>query len=120
MSNKLEFLKKYGVDVEKGIENTIDEETYNEILEDYFNELTKIMNDLANYRANNDMTNYAITVHALKSNSRTLGFMSFGERCYQHEMESKNNNTQFINADFENLLNNAKNVYAIIKAYKSL
>ncbi len=120
MTNKLEFLKKYGVDVEKGLENTMDEETYNEILNDYFNELPEMINKLASYLTNNDMNNYAITVHALKSNSRTLGFTSFGERCYKHEMESKANNVEFIKAEFNNLVNNAKNVYAIIKAYKSL
>lgn len=120
MSEKLNFLKKYGVNVEEGLKNTMDEETYNEILDDYFKEIPENINKLGSYKMNGDMANYAILVHALKSNSRTLGFGAFGEICYKHEMESKAGNISFINSDFNNLVTNAQNVYAIIRAYKAL
>lgn len=120
MNNKLEFLKKYGVDVDSGIANTMDYETYNEILNDYFNELPNNINKLGTFMTNNDLQNYAILVHSLKSNSRTLGFTSFGEICYRHEMESKSGNLEFIKSDFNNLVTQAQNTYAIIKAYKEI
>ncbi len=120
MSEKLNFLKRYGVDVETGIQNTMDEETYNEILDDFFNEIPNNINRLGNFKVQGDMANYAILVHSLKSNARTLGFGAFGEICYKHEMESKAGNTSFINSDFNNLVTSAQNVYAIIRAYKAL
>lgn len=120
MSEKLNFLKRYGVNVETGIQNTMDEETYNEILDDFFGEIPNSINRLGNFKVQGDMGNYAILVHSLKSNSRTLGFEAFGEICYKHEMESKAGNIDFINSDFNNLVTNAQNVYAIIRAYKAL
>ena len=76
MSEKLNFLKRYGVDVETGIKNTMDEETYNEILDDFFNEIPNNINRLGNFKVQGDMANYAILVHSLKSNARTPEFCS--------------------------------------------
>jgi hypothetical protein len=38
------------------------------------------------------MPNYAILVHALKSNCRTLGISFYMDVAYRHELESKANN----------------------------
>lgn len=119
-NNKINFLKQYNIDVDKGIENTADFETYNEILTDYFNELPNEINKLVTFLNNNDLTNYSITVHALKSNSRCLGFTTFGEICYKHEMESKAGNKNFIMSNFNVLSDEAKKVYAIIQKYMTI
>lgn len=117
---KINFLKQNNIDVDAGIKNTLDFVTYNEILLDFYNSLSEIINKLNSYKNNSDMTNYAIDVHALKSNARTLGFMSLGEICYQHEIESKNNNIEYINSEFNNLVSAVQKNYQIIKSYLAL
>ena len=95
-NNKLNFLKQYGVDTDAGINNTMDFETYNEILLDFLNSFPGELNKVNSYRMNGDINNYVISVHALKSNCRTLGFMQMGEIFYQHEMAGKQNNIEFL------------------------
>ncbi len=117
---KLNFLKQYGVDTEAGINNTMDFETYNEVLLDFLNTFPGDLNKANSYRTSGDINNYVILVHALKSNCRTLGFMQMGEIFYQHEMAGKQNNIEFINSNFNNLINEANKVYSILMAYKNL
>ncbi len=119
-NNKLNFLKQYGVDTDAGINNTMDFETYNEILLDFLNSFPGELNKVNSYRMNGDINNYVISVHALKSNCRTLGFMQMGEIFYQHEMAGKQNNIEFINSNFNNLINEANKVYSILMAYKNM
>lgn len=119
-NNKLNFLKQYGVDTEAGINNTMDFETYNEVLLDFLNTFPGDLNKANSYRINGDINNYVILVHALKSNCRTLGFMQMGEIFYQHEMAGKQNNVEFINSNFNNLITEANKVYSILMAYKNM
>ncbi len=117
---KLNFLKQYGVDTDAGINNTMDFETYNEVLLDFLNSFPGDLNKANSYRMNGDINNYVILVHALKSNCRTLGFMQMGEIFYQHEMAGKQNNVEFINSNFNNLITEANKVYSILMAYKNM
>ena len=94
---KRNFLTQNGVDVEKGIENTMDFETYNEILLDFCDTFPNDVNKFNEYKLAQDLVNYEIIVHALKSNCRTLGFMYTGEMFYQHELASKRNDMNYIN-----------------------
>lgn len=119
-NNKLNFLKQYGVDTEAGINNTMDFETYNEVLLDFLNTFPGDLNKANAYRTSGDINNYVILVHALKSNCRTLGFMQMGEMFYQHEMAGKQNNVEFINSNFNNLITEANKVYSILMAYKNM
>ena len=43
------------------------------------------------------MADYAILVHALKSDSKYLGFTSLAEIAYEHELASKANNVDEVN-----------------------
>ncbi len=52
----------------------------------------------------NDITNYTIEVHALKSVAATIGRMELSECAKSHEMAGKEGNIEFIRNDFENLI----------------
>ena len=117
---KRNFLIQNGVDVDKGIENTMDFETYNEILLDFCNTFPEDVNKFNAYKAANDMVNYEIIVHALKSNCRTLGFTSTGEMFYQHELASKQNDVNYVNQHYDELINEVKRVYNILMTYKGM
>lgn len=117
---KLEFLKQNGVDTDKGIENTMDFETYNEILLEFCDSFPVEVNKFNKYKIDNDMVNYEIIVHALKSNCRTLGFTSTGEMFYQHELASKNGNNTWVNENYNALIEEVNRVYKILMTYKGM
>lgn len=117
---KINFLKQNGVDVDKGIENTMDFETYNEILLEFCDTFVQEVNKFNAYKIAGDMVNYEIIVHALKSNCRTLGFMNTGEMFYQHELASKQNDVNYVNEHYNELINEVNRVYAILTKYKAM
>lgn len=120
MDNKLDFLRNKGVEVDAAVENMMDVETYNEMLDDYYDEIKADFNNLVGYKNNNDMENYAIQVHAMKSNARSFGFMKLGDIAYKHEMASKAKDVNFVNENFAELQNVVSEVYNMITEYKSL
>ncbi len=117
---KRNFLVQNGVDVNKGIENTMDFETYNEILLDFCNTFPQDVNKFNEFKAAGDMVNYEIIVHALKSNCRTLGFMNMGEMFYQHELAAKQNDINYVNLHYNELITEVRKVYDILTKYKGM
>ena len=63
------------------------------------------------------MSNYAIEVHSLKSDAKYLGFMTLADIAYQHELKSKENNSEFVSAHFEELEVEFKKTLEIAKNY---
>ena len=117
---KINFLKQNGVDVDAGIENTMDFETYNEILLEFCDSFAQEVNKFNQFKLAGDMFNYEIIVHALKSNCRTLGFMAIGEMFYQHELASKQNDINYVNEHYNELINEVNRVYGILTQYKAM
>ena len=115
----IDFLRNNGVDVDTAVQNMIDVDTYNELLEDYYSELLNNLEKLSEYKQNSDMTNYAILVHAMKSNARSFGFMKLGDICYNHEMASKGNDIDYVNNNFNELKSVVNETYNIITEYKN-
>ena len=117
---KRNFLIQNGVDVDRGIENTMDFETYNELLLDFCETFPQEVNKFNQFKVNGDMVNYEIIVHALKSNCRTLGFISTGEMFYQHELASKQNDINYVNQHYDELIREVNRVYGILTNYKAM
>ena len=117
---KRNFLIQNGVDVDKGIENTMDFETYDELLLDFCNTFVEEVNKFNSFKLAGDMVNYEIIVHALKSNFRTFGFTSTGEMFYQHELASKQNDINYVNEHYNDLINEVNRVYGILTQYKAM
>ena len=63
------------------------------------------------------MTNYAILVHALKSDSKYLGFTALADISYKHELKSKESDINYINDNFDELMNELKRIIELIKKY---
>ena len=117
---KRNYLIQNGVDVDKGIENTMDFETYNELLLDFCNSFPGEVNKFNQYKASQDLVNYEIIVHALKSNCRTLGFIDTGEMFYQHELASKQSDVNYVNEHYNELIAEVRRVYDILIKYKEM
>ena len=105
-SNKLideNYLLENGVNYKKGIELLGDLETYNDMLYDWFKESQNKFEQLKVFKLRPDMPNYAIAVHALKSDSKYFGFDKLAELSYNHEMKSKENDQDYVLNNFHEL-----------------
>ena len=98
-----EYLLKNGIDYNKGVELLGDLDTYKDMLSDWYKECHQKFEDMKLLKLKHDMPNYAIQVHALKSDSKYFGFDKLAEMSYEHEMKSKSNDEEFINNNFEEL-----------------
>ena len=115
----IEYLKKNRIDVEKGIELLGDIEMYNETLEEFMNNIEERMRKLEKYKEEEKMEEYAIEVHALKSDSKYLGFKELAEIAYNQEMKSKENDIKYIKEKYSILKEEVDRIIKIIKEYQA-
>lgn len=111
------ILTNNGVDINKGLELLGDMEMYNETLEDFLTESETRIPNIVNYYNAQDMSNYAILVHAMKSDSKYLGFDKLAEMSYNHEMASKEGNIAFVSQNINELLVEANRIINVVKTY---
>lgn len=105
-SNKIideNYLLENDVNYKKGVELLGDLETYNDMLSDWFKESQNKFEQLKLFKLRHDMPNYAIAVHALKSDSKYFGFDKLAELSYNHEMKSKENDQEYVLNNFHEL-----------------
>ena len=111
------FLEENGIDVNAGLELLGDMDMYNETMGDFLEEINEKLPKIIEYKNNNDMPNYAIIVHSIKSDSKYLGFTKLAELGYNHEMKSKANDTSYVNANYDELQKEIDRIIKIIKEY---
>jgi len=112
-----EFLKSNGIDVDKSLDILGDIDMYNETLKDFINGIDERVIKLTNFSNQNDMENYAIEVHALKSDSKYLGFTKLAELAFDHEMKSKENNSDYIKQTYPTLVGEINKIKNIANSY---
>ena len=113
------YLESKGVDVDNALELLGDMDMYNMTISDFMKEVEEKWNKIVDYKNTNNMPDYAIEVHSLKSDCKYLGFMSLAEIAYQHELKSKENDSTFVNEHFGELEEEYKKVLEIAKEYVS-
>lgn len=116
-NDKEQILKDNGIDYQKGIELLGDISMYQETMKDFLNGINDRLSNLEKYQ--NDMANYAIEVHALKSDAKYLGFTKLAEIAYDQELRSKENNQQYIISNYAQLKEEVSRVCDVCKKYLS-
>ena len=111
------YLEKNGADVDHGLELLGDMEMYNMTISDFMDEVEDKWSRIIQYRDSNDMPNYAIEVHSLKSDCKYLGFMTLADIAYQHELKSKENDSAFVMQNFPALQAEYERVLAVVRPY---
>ena len=111
------ILSNNGVDIEGALELLGDLSFYDETLEAFLSENETRLPNIEKYRKELNMEDYAILVHALKSDSKYLGFKQLAEKAYLHEMASKANNVDEVNKKYDELLDEVNKVTEIAKKY---
>jgi len=111
------ILKNNGVNVDQSLELFGDMDMYNETLEEFLNGVEKKLGDIKKFKESGDMANYAILVHSLKSDSKYLGFTKLAELSYDHEMKSKENNLDYVYANYDSLMEEASRIVKLTSEY---
>lgn len=108
-----------GVDVNSALELLGDMDTYNETLQDFLSEIDNKLAKIKEYKEAQDMENYAILVHSLKSDSKYLGFVKLADLAYNHEMASKAKDVRFVIGSYDALIAEANRILEVVKKYTS-
>ena len=111
------YLESHGVDVNHALELLGDMEMYNMTINDFMKEVEAKWSRIVDYKNQNNMPDYAIEVHSLKSDCKYLGFMDLADIAYQHELKSKENDSNFVNENFGKLEEEYKKVLEIARTY---
>ncbi len=111
------ILVNNGVDLQKSLELFGDINMYDDSLGDFMAEIENKLYKISHFKEMNDMDNYAILVHSLKSDARYFGFTLLADLSYAHELESKANNTIFVNENYNALINEANRIVNVVREY---
>lgn len=115
--NNVELLKVNHVDVDTALELWGDMNSYNESLNEFKDSLKSKLSNLENYMNTSDWNNYAILAHSMKSEAKYLGFMTDAEVFLAHELKGKENNGEYIKANFETLKNTVNKIITLLNNY---
>ena len=93
-----EMKEGYGtIDRELGIQYCGTEELYDEILKDFYLLIDDKSSKIQTLLEENNIHDYTIEVHALKSTARMLGATALSELAFEMEMAGKENNVDLLN-----------------------
>ena len=112
-----EYLIENGIDVDHGLELLGDMEMYDETLNDFLDESNERLPRLEMSKNKCDLASYAIDAHAMKSDSKYLGFTKLAELSLEHEMAGKEGNADFINQNYNTLMEEANRIIKVVKEY---
>ena len=112
-----EFLISNDIDVDAGLELLGDMEMYDETLQGFLNETIERIPKMEEYKNSNDMKNYAILAHAMKSDSKYLGFKKLAELSLNHELKGKEDDSNYVKENYDELMAEANRIINIVKEY---
>ncbi len=104
MDINLDFLEEKGIDTTSGMEYTGGKAKYLSALKRYYLNYEGNRNKLVEFLEKDDLENYGILVHALKSNSRMVGATSLAEFFESLEHAAGEGNSSFIEENKEKAL----------------
>lgn len=113
----VKILTDNGVDVQKSLELFGDMATYDSMLEDFLREVDGKLAEAKRFKDANDMPNYAIMVHSLKSDCKYFGLFDLADKFYEHELAGKKNDHYFVNAKWDELVASTEAKLVILKRY---
>ena len=115
----IKFLENNGVDIAKSLELFGDVETYNETIGEFLVGIHTKISKLIDYMKTQDLNNYAITVHSMKSDARYFGFTTLADMAYEHELKSKAGDFSFITSHINDLINETNRTIKLLQQYIS-
>ena len=111
------YLRENGIDLKESLEILEDMSMYHMAMTDFIKTINDRKKRMEEYKEQNDMRNYAIDVHSLKSDSLYLGFTKLAGIAQEHEFKSKENDLKYITKDFARLENELNRIIKVVKNY---
>ncbi len=114
-TDALDMLGRSGkINVNLGIKNCADEKIYLEVLGVFYDDIERSAINLDRYLKEEDIDNYVIIVHGVKSTSRTIGAESLGEKAADLERAGKEGDIGFIRDNHKEFMDEYMQVRGII------
>jgi CheY-like chemotaxis protein/HPt (histidine-containing phosphotransfer) domain-containing protein/anti-sigma regulatory factor (Ser/Thr protein kinase) len=113
----INILKENGIDVENGINLLGDISTYNDTLEIFLEENKKRIPEMKKYLESKNMSEYAVIAHAIKSDSKYLGFTNLAKIAFDHEIKGKENNYDYVVNHLKEFLEELNKITKIVEKY---
>jgi len=113
----IDYLKDNEIDIEAALDLLGDIEMYNETINTFIEENKTRISRIEKNKQENNMKDYSVDVHALKSDSKYLGFKKLAELAYNHEIKSKENDINYINENYDELMEEYNRIMNIISEY---
>ncbi len=103
------------IDYKVGLENFGSIEMYKEMLNDWFKEIDEKWNRIVSNKEN--MKEYSVDVHSLKSDSKYFGFTELAKLSLDHELKSKDGDKNYIKEHFNELETEYKRIIDVVSKY---
>lgn len=112
-----DYLKNNNVEIDKSLEFLGDMEMYNITILDFKTESISKWEKIKDCLMHEDMKNYNIYVHSLKSDCKYLGFTTLADLSYQHELKSKENDLNYVKEHFSELETEFNKISDLVNNY---
>ena len=109
------ILEEANIDYKVGLENFGSIEMYKEMLNDWLKEIDEKWNRIISNKEN--MKEYSVDVHSLKSDSKYFGFTELAKLSLDHELKSKDGDKDYVKEHFNELETEYKRIIDVIKEY---
>ncbi|MBQ4529312.1 MAG: response regulator [Lachnospiraceae bacterium] len=107
-----------GIDTKSAIENMkIKEDTYINILETYHKDLEATIQRIDQAKSKEDIKNFVIDVHGIKSSSASVGAMELSELAKELEMAGKEQQLDFIESHYDNFIRKSEEMVKNLKEF---
>ncbi len=109
------ILEDANIDYKIGLENFGSIEMYKEMLNDWFKEIDEKWNRIVSNK--NNMKEYSVDVHSLKSDSKYFGFTELAKLSLDHELKSKDGDKEYVKKHFDELETEYKRIIDVVSKY---
>lgn len=109
------ILEEANINYKVGLENFGSIEMYKEMLNDWFKEIDEKWNRIVSNREN--MKEYSVDVHSLKSDSKYFGFTELAKLSLNHELKSKDGDKSYVKEHFNELETEYKRIIDVVSKY---
>ncbi len=113
----INFLENNGVDIKKSLELFGNINTYNETIGEFLVGIHTKVKQLISCMENQDLVNYAIYAHSMKSDAKYFGFTKLADMAYEHELKGKAGDLYFITRNINDLINETNKTIKVIQEY---
>ena len=116
----LNILRQAGILVDTAIAELGGLEVYEDILDTFYTENIKRLDDLQQAKQMDNLNLYKIYVHAMKSESAYLGITKLSEMAFTHQEKCEQQDKEYINEHYPELIEEINKILEAIKKYLNI